>query len=326
MQLRRAPAGFEFHQKKKSATDGSHDVFALVGMVQKFLHDLMKVKSALRLLCCFVTPAISTLHAQEAKLPWPNPTQVIRLWPGAAPGLVDPQKKEEIFNERIRNVSVPELWLYLPPGGIKKRKSIVICPGGGYVHHAMGLHVGNVVKLFHQNDVVVFGLKYRTRYGANDVAADAVADCERAIRLIRHRAVEWGIDQIAVQGYSAGGNIGLNLLGCWDAGNADAEDAIERQSSRPDLVALMCPWPNGRTIAHYKILANPPPVFVASAADDKTAPQRFAHDIATEVRKQNGKVREFDVPTGGHAAFHYGVSEGPGAQWPDPLFEMWKSL
>ena len=259
-------------------------------------------------------------------MPWPIPTQVIRLWSGDAPGLVKPQKKEEIVNERIRHVSVPELWLYLPPGPVKKRKAIVICPGGGYVHHAMGLHVGNVVQLFHQHDVVVFGLKYRTRYGANDVAADAVADCERAIRLIRHRAAEWGIDQIAVQGYSAGGNIGLNLLGCHDAGNAAAEDVIERQSSRPDLVALMCPWPNGKTIAQYNILANPPPVFIASAADDTTAPQGFAKEIAAALRQQNSKVQEFYVATGGHAAFHYGVSEGPGAQWPEPLFEMWKHL
>lgn len=259
-------------------------------------------------------------------MPWPQPTKVIRLWSADAPGLVKPQKKEEIVNERIRHVSVPELWLYQPRGAIRKRKAIVICPGGGYVHHAMGLHVGNVVKLFHQHDVVVFGLKYRTLYGANDVAADAVADCERAIRLIRHHAAEWGIDKIAVQGYSAGGNIGLNLLGCYDAGNAGAEDVIERQSSRPDFVALMCPWPNGKTMGHYRILANPPPVFIASAADDSTAPQRFAREIAAAVRQQHGKVQEFEVPTGGHSAFHYGVSQGPGAHWPASFFEMWKSL
>ena len=269
---------------------------------------------------------LSVLHAEDSKMPWPSPNQVIRLWPGDAPGLVKVQKKEEIVNERIRNVSVPELWLYLPNGPVKKRKAMVICPGGGYAHHAMSLHVGNVVKLFHQRDTVVFGLKYRTRYGANDVAADAVADCERAIRLIRHRSAEWGIDQIAVQGYSAGGNIGLNLLGCHDAGNTSAEDLIERQSSRPDFVALMCPWPNGKPIAHYKILAHPPAVFIASAADDTTAPQAFAKEIAAAVRQQHGKVQEFDVPTGGHSAFHYSVSEGPGAHWPEPLFDMWKHL
>jgi endo-1,4-beta-xylanase len=185
----------------------------------------------------------------------------------------------------------------------------------------MGLHVGNVVKWFNDQGIVVFGLKYRTKYGANAVADDAVADCARAVRLIRQQSEAWGIKRLGVQGYSAGGNIGLNLLGRFDAGNAQSADPVERFSSRPDFIALMCPWPNGKPIHQYPVNPTPPPVFIASA-DDKTATTAFALEIAEAVRKQGGSVQMFVVPTGGHSAFHYGVAKGPGAQWPSALLSM----
>lgn len=262
----------------------------------------------------------------SAPRPWPKPSQVLRLWPGDAPGLVSPAKPEAIVNERIRNVSVPELWAYLPEKrSDQKQPAILICPGGGYSHLAVGLHVGNVIKLFHDQGIVVFGLKYRTRYGANAVADDAVADCARAVRLIRQQAETWNINRVGVQGYSAGGNIGLNLLGRYDAGNPQSADLVERFSSRPDFVALMCPWPNGKTIADYSVKKDPPPVFIASAEDDKTAPTRFALEIAEAIKQQGGTVQMFVVPNGGHSAFHYGATKGPGAEWPSALLPMIKN-
>ena len=267
-----------------------------------------------------------TAPSAGAPLPWPKPGKVIRLWPGDAPGLVTPAKAEEIVNERIRNISVPELWVFLPEREGHKRAALLICPGGGYGHLAMGLHVGNVVKLFNDQGVVVFGLKYRTKYGANSVADDAVADCARAVRLIRQQSDSLGVDpgRVGVQGYSAGGNIGLNLLGRFDGGDANSEDPVQRFSSRPDFMALMCPWPNGQPIANYSVNPNPPPVFIASAEDDKTAPTTFALEIAAAVKSAGGEVRMFVVPTGGHGAFHYGEGNGPGTKWPEafrPLLE-----
>ena len=269
-----------------------------------------------------VPAAIATPAA--ATLPWPTPVQVVRIWSGDAPGFVKAGKSEEIVNERIRYVSVPELWVYTPEQPAKMRTALLICPGGGYGHLSMGQHVGNVVKLLNDQGVVVFGLKYRTKYGANSPADDAVADCARAVRMIRQNADAWGINpaRVGVQGYSAGGNVGLNLLGRYDAGDSKATDPVDRFSSRPDFVALMCPWPNGKTIADYRINKNPPPVFIASAEDDKIAPIAFAREIAEAVKKEGGEVQMFEVPTGGHGAFHYGIGNGPGTKWPEALKPM----
>ena len=256
--------------------------------------------------------------------PWPKPDQVLRLWPGDAPGLVPSTNVERIVNERLINVSAPELWVYLPPKPERNRASLAICPGGGYGLLAMGLHVGNVVKLFNDQGIAVFGIKYRTRYGTNDVVNDAVADCARALRLVRLHAAEWGLDpaRVGLQGYSAGANVCLNLLGRFDAGNPAATDPAERFASRPDFMALMCPWPNGKAAAKYPVREDPPPVFIASARDDKTAPTAFALEIAEAVKRQGGRVELFLVPTGGHGAFHYGVGSGPGTKWPDAFKTM----
>ena len=250
---------------------------------------------------------------------WPEPTQVLRLWPGYAPGLVEAANPETIIQCRIKNVSVPELWVYLPKESQKHRVALMICPGGGYGHLAMGLHMGNVVRLFNDQGIVVLGLKYRTRYGKNNVSADAAMDCMRAVRLMRQHAEEWGIDpaRIGVQGYSAGANICLNLLGLYDDGNTAGSDPVEKFSCRPDFVALMCLWPAGKSAPDYPIRPNPPPVFMASAEDDQTAPIAFSREIAEKLKAQGGTVEFFAVPTGGHGAFHYGVSNGPGAKWPE---------
>jgi len=69
---------------------------------------------------------------------------------------------------------------------------------------------------------------------------DAVADAQRAMRLVRSRAPEFGINPscIGMVGYSAGANLTLHAAGDFDAGNPQAADPIERASSRPDFIAL----------------------------------------------------------------------------------------
>src|SRR5512147_836188 len=76
----------------------------------------------------------------------PEPDAVLRLWPGDAPGLVPGGKAETFVNERYANVSVPQLFVYLPPRERATGTALVICAGGGYGHLGMCLHVENVVK------------------------------------------------------------------------------------------------------------------------------------------------------------------------------------
>jgi endo-1,4-beta-xylanase len=256
----------------------------------------------------------------------PEPDAVLRLWPGDAPNLVPGGKSETVVNERYRNVSLPQLFVYLPSKEKASGTALVICAGGGYAHLAMCLHVENVVKRLHDQGIAVFGLKYRTRYGDNDVVADALADGQRAVRIVRSRAAEWRIDphRVGVQGYSAGANLCLNLAGRFDAGDPQAADPIERFSSRPDFCVLMCAWANQRTIDDFPLSKNAPPTFIAHAQDDKTAPISFALEVGQKLKGLGIEVETFVVNSGGHGAFHCGLVEGPGGKWPDALFPWLK--
>jgi acetyl esterase/lipase len=258
----------------------------------------------------------------------PVPDAVLPLWPGDAPNLVPGGKAETFVNERYANVSVPQLFVYLPKKEKARGTALVICPGGGYNHLALCLHVENVVPLLNDQGIAVLGLKYRTRYGNNDVVADALADGQRAVRIVRSRAAEWGIDphRVGVQGYSAGANLCLNLSCHFDDGDPTAADPIERFSSRPDFCVLMCVWPNQKTLADFPLSARSPPTFLVHARDDKTAPISFALEIDEKLKSLGVPKGTFVVDTGGHGAFHCGVAEGPRTKWPEALLPWLKEI
>lgn len=258
----------------------------------------------------------------------PKPDLVLPLWPGDAPGLAAGEPAEVYVNGFYRNVSQPQLLVYLPKNGPAKKTALIIAPGGSYIELATALHVDNVVQMLNGQGIVVIGLKYRVRYGSNNAAAEALADAKRAVRIVRSRAGEWGIDpaRIGVQGYSAGGNLCLVLAGRFDAGDPQAADPIERVSCRPDFMALMCTWPNRKTINDYPLMKDSPPAFIANAQDDRTAPVTFATAIDGKLKGLGVTEKLFVVPTGGHAAFHYGAVSGPGVKWPEELLPWLKKI
>jgi acetyl esterase/lipase len=278
------------------------------------------------LICAAGTRAATPNHPPGFLIP--KPATILPVWPGTPPNWVAGGRAESVVNERFRDVSVPQLFVYLPPKEKANGTAVIICAGGGYNSLAVCLHVENVVKLFNEHGFAIFGLKYRTHYGTNDVVADGLADAQRAIRIVRSRASEWHIDphRVGIQGYSAGANLCLNLAGQFDDGDAQATDEIERLSSRPDFCVLMSPWPNKLTIADFPLNRNSPPTWVASARDDKTAPFSFATAIAEKLKGLGVQEEFFTVDTGGHAAFHYGVVTGPGSEWPGPLIRWLEKI
>ena len=286
------------------------------------------------LLGALATSWAATVEGQEAPPTYPpgfvvpEPDAVIRLWPGDAPGLVPGGEPETVVNVRYRNVSVPELFVYLPEKDQVGATALIIAAGGGYIHLAMCLHVENLVPLLNANGIAVFGLKYRTQYGENDVAEDALADGQRAVRIVRSRAAEWGIDpaRIGVQGYSAGGHLCLNLASRFEEGDPESADPLQRVSSRPDFVVLMCPWPFKQSIEDFPLSKDAPPTFIANAKDDRTSPIAFATAINETLQGLGVQTRMFTPESGGHGAFHYGIVDGPGARWPEELLPWLREI
>lgn len=221
---------------------------------------------------------------------------------------------------RFYVVSEPILYVWPAPPDKATGAAVIVCPGGGYDHVTMEPEGQRIAKWLNPMGITVFGLKYRTKPPSTDPAADALLDGQRAMRLVRARATEWKVDpnKVGMLGYSAGGNLILNLASHFDSGNPQAIDPIEKRSCRPDFVVLLSTWPNAKPLTAFPLSAQSPPTFIAIAKDDRTAPPPFTAQIKAALDELKVPVQLYEAERGGHGAF---VIDGRGADtgWKEPL-------
>jgi len=170
----------------------------------------------------FAAATVLTFQAPAEELP------ALKLWPDGAPGALGTADKD-----------TPTLTPFLPAKDKATGAAIVICPGGGY--GALAGHEGKDYALWlNEQGIAGFVLKYRLG-SAGYRHPIMLNDAARAVRLVRARAAEWGVDtkRVGIMGSSAGGHLASTLLTHYDAGDAAASDAVDRQSSRPDL-GILC--------------------------------------------------------------------------------------
>jgi acetyl esterase/lipase len=218
------------------------------------------------------------------------PAREIPLYTGVAPGSEKWNYQERTGGTpevpQALNIVRPVL-LYYPADKSKAAgTAMIVAPGGGFHTLMMSYEGVDVAKRLDQMGVEAFVLKYRTTYvdpdarpgagraGGSQPAAGrkggmastgpqagqnvrelAGADGQQAVRLLRHRAAEFGLlpNRIGIIGYSAGGSVVMSTI----YGPADA---------RPDFAA---------PIYGFRAISEPPPagappLFIAVAADDKT--------------------------------------------------------
>src|ERR1019366_6234550 len=84
--------------------------------------------------------------------------------------------------------------------------AVIVCPGGGYQHLSMDKEGYPVAQCLNTLGVSAFVLQYRL--GPRYHHPNELLDAQRAIRLVRSRAAEYGLqpDRIGVMGFSAGGH------------------------------------------------------------------------------------------------------------------------
>ncbi|MFN0124802.1 MAG: TIM barrel protein, partial [Blastocatellia bacterium] len=132
------------------------------------------------------------------------------------------------------------------------------------------------------------------------VEGEALQDTQRAIRIVRSRAKEWGVNptRIGLLGFSAGGALAALADIRFDRGQADAPDPIDRESCRPDYVCLVyAGW------AKMDITARPDsaPAFLTSAGVDDAFHARQTVEFFNELFKLNVPADLHIYARGGHA-------------------------
>ncbi|HEU0006738.1 MAG TPA: alpha/beta hydrolase [Terriglobia bacterium] len=201
--------------------------------------------------------------------------QVVFLWPSGAPGSEAKTAEEAVRvteggEHVVSSVHRPSVTAYLPSKSTATGAAVIIAPGGGHRELWMDHEGANVAKWLSDHNVAAFVLKYRLareKDSTYTIQEHSLPDTQRAIRLVRNRASEWGVDpeRIGVMGFSAGGELAALASVRYDAGVEGATDSIERQSSRPAFQVLVYP----AIPRDMQLSKETPPAFLVCGENDR---------------------------------------------------------
>ncbi len=142
----------------------------------------------------------------------------------------------------IRNVSRPQIHVYLPARMRATGASIVILPGGGYAGLTFDYEGTQQAQFFVDHGIAAFVVKYRIPSDETmlDKSIGPLQDAQQAMRFVRQRAAEWHLDpaRVGVIGFSAGGHLASTLATHFSKAYVPNPDGIDL---RPDFVVLVYP-------------------------------------------------------------------------------------
>ena len=287
---------------------------------------------------CFLVGVISLIWlgvtspamAQTAGLPIQD-TQTLRLWTETAPGA-----------QGTAETDIPKMTVYLPRNTPAGMTAVIIMPGGGYRNLAMNHEGRQVANLLNSAGVAAFVLEYRL--GPKYHHPVEMQDAQRAIRTIRAHATEWHIaaDRIGVLGFSAGGHLAATVSTHFDSGSAQAQDPVDRASSRPDftilgypVISLVEPWTHqgsktnllgeqaaselaSSLSADRAVTAATPPTFLFLTNADTTVPAENSVTYYLALRKA-GVPAELHIFENGPHGVGLATNDAALSEWPKLL-------
>jgi endo-1,4-beta-xylanase len=262
----------------RKAFRGEHQDDNQAGNISLLLTTPMKYRnSAVAVVLLMLIGSASSLAAQAQPAAAPQPAAVvippntpeIILWPAGAPGS-EARRNEpvEISGETMLNVHNPSIYVFQAPSDKATGVGLILAPGGGHTSLWI-MHEGfNAAQALAEKGITTFVLKNRLQSSGYKFDVEGLADIARAIRLVRSRAAEWGLepDKIGAGGFSAGGELAGLVADRNDPGVPAAVDPIERVSSRPDFQVLVYP---GKSRQVIQPTPQSPPAFLAAGFGDR---------------------------------------------------------
>jgi acetyl esterase/lipase len=252
------------------------------------------------------------------------------LWPDGAPGALGAEAVDQ-----------PRITVYLAPAEKATGAAVVVCPGGGYAVVAADHEGKQVAEWLNSLGVSAFVLQYRL--GPRYHHPAPLQDAQRAIRMVRAGAEDWGVDpaRIGILGFSAGGHLASSAATHFDDGDPATADPIDRQPCRPDFAVLCYPVISLGTVAVHsgsrknllgeepdpalvwemsselQVTPRTPPTFLFHTDDDAAVPVENAL-LFFQAMKRAGVPGELHVFAHGR----HGVGLAPD----DPVLSVWPEL
>ena len=224
-------------------------------------------------------------------------------------GLTGPETM--LPNGNIGNISdLARFDLYFPekPNG----QMIIVCPGGGYSivsSYNEGLYCAAWML---ERGITVAVVKYRM---PNGHCKAPHADVENTFRYCRARAKKWGVDQIGVMGYSAGGHLAATTSTMWTEEQTrpdfsvliypviTMEQGVTHQGTREKLITKKAEWkehPVETYSLENQVTRFTPPTFLALCSDDFTVPAENSLRYYNELINHDVPAEMHIWPSGGH--------------------------
>jgi acetyl esterase/lipase len=234
----------------------------------------------------------------------------------------------------ITNVTKPTVTVFRPAPEKNTGTAVVICPGGGYWNLAWDLEGEEVAAWLNRAGVTGFVLKYRVprRPGQPEAlpAPGPLLDAQRAIRLVRSRAAEFGVatNRIGLLGFSAGGHLAVATATQFDQRTYEPVDESDSLSCRPDFAVAVYPGyfiaqqPAGVEInkdvlaPYLRIPTNTPPILLVHASDDRMAGVENSLVMYLALKRANVPAELHAYAQGGHG-FGVRKSSLPCSTWTD---------
>lgn len=254
--------------------------------------------------------------------------ELLLLWPEGAPGAVGQEPQDK-----------PKLTVYRAAAAAANGAAAIVCPGGGYRTLASDHEGKQVAEWLNSLGVSAFVLQYRV--GPRYLYPAPLQDAQRALRLVRSRAAEYGVDpaRLGIVGFSAGGHLAATAGTHSDDGTADAAAPVERLGSRPafmilgyPVISFSAPFTHRGSVVYLlgetpdpklkeelsnerHVTSRTPPAFLFHTADDTSVPVENSLAFFAALRKEGvpGELHVF--PRGRHGV---GLAQGDAAlsAWP----------
>ena len=274
--------------------------------------------------------------------PSPGHTQ-LPLWPGAVPDAIAHPKPESVgpppgrdWWPRANDVSRPTLTVYAAQGR-NTGAAVLVFPGGGFKFLAMDLEGTEVCDWLTSRGITCVLVKYRVpnsnHYWDEDCHCHitpkvprALQDAQRAIRLVRSKAKELGVDpgKIGVIGFSAGGYLVAQTSNIFKPAYKPV-DAVDKVSSRPDFAIALYPGhlcrAGGTLDPGIHVSKQTPPTFLLQAWDDPVDDICNSTVYARALDSAGVPAEVHLFAKGGHA-FGLREKQHPLSAWPS-LVESW---
>lgn len=299
-----------------------------------------------------------------------SPVNKIRLFEHGAPGSQNLKLTRKYYTEDmpdgrvkhiVQNITDPDIVPYIPDGignstDRQRIPAVLIIPGGAFRRLVYNFEGEDVAKWLNSMGIAAFVLECRLPSDEHDNAEDVpLIDAMRAMRVIRGRAQEFGIDEakIGVMGFSAGGFMAALLSTAYESdvyADYKYKDEYDKLSARPDFA--VCSYPvisiddcieaGKRYMSEEQVLErisdskakilhkyNPdklvrpdmPPVFICETDDDRTTLSENSVGFYMAARKAGVSAELHIFRTGGHG---YGCGDdfAQTGEW-KVLFTKW---